>query len=100
MLPTPERLMGSGYTDFVRWDAKYLLSSWHPSARPQGLNFDPNLRRTGLTIVGTSGRSIVNSAEKRTSGSTWANYNYRVLWYFRTESGTKTTRRIAIQIRV
>ncbi len=35
---TAEALMRSRYTAYVHENIDYLLSSWHPSARPGGLN--------------------------------------------------------------
>lgn len=38
--PDAEALMRSRYSAYVREDAGYLLASWHPSTRPQALDFD------------------------------------------------------------
>jgi len=37
---TAEELMRSRYTANARQDAEYLMASWHPSTRPQGLSLD------------------------------------------------------------
>ena len=37
---TAEALMRSRYTAYVRRDAQYLLSTWHPSTRPPSLDVD------------------------------------------------------------
>ena len=39
--PTPEALMRSRYSAFVRGMHDYLLASWHPSTRPASLDADP-----------------------------------------------------------
>ncbi|RMI44087.1 hypothetical protein EBO15_14310 [Actinomadura harenae] len=50
---TAELLMRSRYSAFVKLDAGYLLRSWHPATRPEGLEFEPGLRWEGLEIVRT-----------------------------------------------
>ncbi|WP_437115557.1 YchJ family protein [Streptomyces griseoviridis] len=52
--PTPEALMRSRYSAFVRLDAPYLLRTWHPAARPARLDLDPGTRWTGLEILATT----------------------------------------------
>ena len=47
--------MRSRYSAFALKDAAYLLKSHHSSTRPTVMNFDPNLRWTGLEILGTTG---------------------------------------------
>lgn len=49
--PTAEALMRSRYAAFVRGDALYLLDTWHPSARPPTIEFDPKQKWLGLKIV-------------------------------------------------
>ncbi|MFJ2604999.1 YchJ family protein [Streptomyces sp. NPDC087425] len=49
--PTPEVLMRSRYTAFVRLDEPYLLRTWHPATRPARLDLDPGTRWTGLEIL-------------------------------------------------
>lgn len=46
-------LMRSRYTAFVRGDAAYLLTSWHPSTRPAVIEFDDR-RWLGLRIVAST----------------------------------------------
>ncbi len=46
--PTAESLMRSRYSAFAVRDARYLLRTWHPSARPRNLSLDPALRWTYL----------------------------------------------------
>lgn len=48
--PDAESLMRSRYTAFVREQADYLLATWHPSARPASLDFDPGVRWLGLEV--------------------------------------------------
>ncbi len=49
---TPELLMRSRYTAYVRKHEKYLLNTWHNRTRPQALNFDDNpVVWLGLTIL-------------------------------------------------
>ena len=51
--PTAESLMRSRYSAFAVKNAGYLLRTWHPSARPRKLGFDPALRWTRLAILET-----------------------------------------------
>ncbi|SEJ65563.1 YchJ family protein [Demequina mangrovi] len=54
--PTAEALMRSRYTAFVRRDAAYLASTWHPSTRP--LDVAAGLEDTewrGLEVIATAG---------------------------------------------
>ncbi|MEV4441872.1 YchJ family metal-binding protein [Streptomyces sp. NPDC049577] len=59
--PTAERLMRSRYSAFVVGDAAYLLRTWHSSTRPRALDFDPDIRWTGLEILATSDGSAFHS---------------------------------------
>ncbi|MFH8570450.1 YchJ family protein [Streptomyces sp. NPDC017993] len=59
--PTAERLMRSRYSAFAVGDAGYLLRTWHPSTRPEGLDFEPAQRWTGLDILGTTGGSAFHA---------------------------------------
>lgn len=52
---TPEQLMRSRYTAFVRGDASYLLATWHPSTRPARLRLDRHRAWTGLEVLRTTG---------------------------------------------
>lgn len=51
--PTPETLMRSRYSAYVRRLALYLLVTWHPSRRPtvEELDLDPATKWLGLKIV-------------------------------------------------
>ncbi|MFC9929422.1 YchJ family protein [Streptomyces sp. NPDC127190] len=59
--PTAELLMRSRYSAFVQGDAGYLLRTWHPRTRPEGLELDPRMRWTGLEILDTSDGSAFHS---------------------------------------
>jgi len=49
--PTPEALMRSRYSAFVRSLPDYLLATWHPSTRPAAIEADPpGLRWLGLDV--------------------------------------------------
>lgn len=48
---TPEDLMRSRYTAFVRGDVAHLLRSWAPETRPITVDIDPALRWTGLEVL-------------------------------------------------
>lgn len=51
--------MRSRYSAYVRHDADYLLTSWHPDTRPSRITFDATRTWLGLTIVGTErGRAL------------------------------------------
>lgn len=50
---TAEQLMRSRFTAFALGLADYLLTTWHPSSRPDGVEFDPNLTWRKLQIVDT-----------------------------------------------
>jgi SEC-C motif-containing protein len=50
--PDAEALMRSRYCAFVLQDADYLLATWHPSTRPQQLDFDTGTRWLGLEVRG------------------------------------------------
>lgn len=43
--------MRSRYSAFVLCDEPYLLATWHPSTRPPGVEFNPDQKWLGLTIV-------------------------------------------------
>jgi SEC-C motif-containing protein len=53
--------MRSRYSAFAMSDAAYLLKSWHSSTRPTHLDLDPQLRWTGLEIVGATGGTAFNT---------------------------------------
>ncbi|GAA3076344.1 YchJ family protein [Streptomyces olivoverticillatus] len=70
---TAERLMRSRYSAFVVGDAPYLLRTWHSSTRPVGLDFDPDIRWTGLDILATRAGSAFH-----TEGTVEFRAHYRV----------------------
>ena len=49
--PTAERLMRSRYTAFSLEDAGYLLRTWHPTTRPEAIEFDLELSWRRLVII-------------------------------------------------
>ncbi|MEV6049939.1 YchJ family metal-binding protein [Streptomyces sp. NPDC052107] len=59
--PSAELLMRSRYSAFVKGDAGYLLRTWHPQTRPEGLDLDPRMRWTGLEILDTTDGSAFHS---------------------------------------
>ena len=50
--PDAECLMRSRYTAFVCERADYLLATWHPSHRPESLDFDAAAQWLGLEVRG------------------------------------------------
>lgn len=49
--PTPQALMRSRYSAFVRDQRGYLLDTWHPSTRPAAIEPpEPGLRWLGLKV--------------------------------------------------
>lgn len=48
---TAEALMRSRFEAFKATDADWLLSTWHPSTRPESLDLTDNPRWRGLRIV-------------------------------------------------
>ena len=56
LAPTPEALMRSRYSAFVRGDEAYLRASWHPRTCPPGplVDPDPALKWLGLDIKSAS----------------------------------------------
>ncbi|MEU4015657.1 YchJ family metal-binding protein [Microbacterium sp. NPDC028030] len=49
--PTAERLMRSRYTAFGLHDEVHLLRTWHSSARPSTVEFEPDLEWRRLVIL-------------------------------------------------
>jgi SEC-C motif-containing protein len=49
--PTAERLMRSRYTSFALQDAVHLLRTWHPTTRPETLDFDPDFEWRRLLVL-------------------------------------------------
>ena len=52
---TAEQLMRSRYSAFAVGDAGYLLTTWHPAARPTSLHLDGHVRWNGLDMLATAG---------------------------------------------
>ena len=50
LAPTAEALMRSRYSAFVQEQAAYLLQTWHPSTRPEHLDFEPT-QWLGLNVL-------------------------------------------------
>lgn len=48
---TPEQLMRSRYTAFVRADDVYLLATWHPGTAPEDVDPVPGLDWIGLEVI-------------------------------------------------
>ena len=49
--PNAEALMRSRYVAYLRRDADYLLATWHPTTRPDGIDFGaPPVAWLGLEI--------------------------------------------------
>lgn len=59
--PTAERLMRSRYAAFAAGDAAYLLRTWAAATRPPELDLDPEVRWTGLDILGRTGGSAFHA---------------------------------------
>ena len=55
---TAEMLMRSRYTAFCLRDQTYLLETWHPSTRPQSIEFPPQQLWLGLKVVTTQGGGV------------------------------------------
>lgn len=51
LAPTPETLMRSRYSAFVKVLPTYLLDTWHPSTRPSSLNLEGSPAWCRLTIL-------------------------------------------------
>ena len=56
--PSTELLMRSRYSAFVVGDARYLLTTWHPSTRPASIGFQPGLRWAGLEVLDAAGELL------------------------------------------
>jgi SEC-C motif-containing protein len=51
--PTAEALMRSRYSAFALEKADYILASWHPSTRPERIEFTPGLEQwLMLKVIG------------------------------------------------
>ena len=60
--PTAEALMRSRYSAFAVGDADYLLRTWHPSARPETLTLEPELRWIRLAVLATEDGGLFDAA--------------------------------------
>ncbi|MFG3497430.1 YchJ family protein [Streptomyces sp. NPDC047928] len=60
--PTAELLMRSRYSAFVVRDEPYLLRTWAPSTRPRTVDFDPDMRWTGLEIEDTTDGTLFHTS--------------------------------------
>ena len=56
---TAEQLMRSRFSAFAVGDPAYLLATWHPTTRPGALDLDPDVRWTGLEVLGTTGGGLL-----------------------------------------
>jgi SEC-C motif domain protein len=59
--PTAERLMRSRYSAFALGEADYLLTSWHPSTRPESIDLNPDQQWLSLEIVGRTGGGMLDT---------------------------------------
>jgi SEC-C motif-containing protein len=53
--------MRSRYSAFALGEGEYLLATWHPDTRPRTLKLDPDVRWTGLEIVGATGGRLLDT---------------------------------------
>jgi len=51
--------MRSRYSAFVVGDADHLLATWHPATRPPSLELHPEVRWTGLDVLGGTGGGLL-----------------------------------------
>jgi SEC-C motif-containing protein len=58
---TATALMRSRYSAFALDDAAYVLSSWHPSTRPDEIEPDPGMRWVGLDLLETVGGGLLDA---------------------------------------
>ncbi|MFJ8647624.1 YchJ family protein [Streptomyces sp. NPDC093546] len=59
--PTAESLMRSRYSAFVVRDEPYLLRTWAARTRPPRVEFDPEMRWTGLEVTGTTDGTLFHT---------------------------------------
>lgn len=52
--PTAEALMRSRYAAFVVENAGYLRATWHPSTRPERIDFNPGQEWQLLRVLGAT----------------------------------------------
>ncbi len=65
---TAETLMRSRYTAYTQHNANYLLKTWHPSTRPQSIEFDKQMQWLRLKIVHSDDNSVEFIATYRING--------------------------------
>lgn len=53
--------MRSRFSAFAVRDEAYLLRTWHPSARPARVGFDPGLRWLRLEVLGSTGGGVFHT---------------------------------------
>ena len=58
---TAEQLMRARYSAYAVRDAAYLLRTWSADTRPPRLEFDVQLRWTGLDVVSVTGGSAFHT---------------------------------------
>jgi SEC-C motif-containing protein len=51
--------MRSRYSAFAVGDPAYLLATWHSATRPRRLDLDPDVRWTGLEVLGATGGGLL-----------------------------------------
>ena len=67
--PTAEALMRSRYTAYCLGNIEYLLSSWHPSTRPEKLDLeDDKTQWIRLKIIDSTNNSVEFIATYRLKG--------------------------------
>ncbi|QGV82470.1 hypothetical protein EIZ62_04780 [Streptomyces ficellus] len=59
--PTAAHVMRSRYSAYVLHDEPYLLRTWAPATRPRDVDFDPDMRWTGLEILGTTDGTLFHT---------------------------------------
>jgi SEC-C motif-containing protein len=69
--------MRSRYSAFAVRDAGYLLRTWHPSARPRNLSFDPALRWSRLAVLETRDGGLFDAAGTVQFRATYARHGKR-----------------------
>ncbi|MEV4457775.1 YchJ family metal-binding protein [Microbispora sp. NPDC049633] len=60
-VPTAEALMRSRFCAFAVEDEVYLLRTWHPATRPARVEFERDMRWTGLEIEAVTGGSPIHT---------------------------------------
>jgi SEC-C motif-containing protein len=75
LAPDAPILMRSRYSAYVLCNEAYLLATWHPRTRPQGISFDPKQKWLGLTVIesteiGAASAEVQFLARYRVGGAT------------------------------